>query len=254
MLFRARSSARATFATSSRKSTFGMGADFADNRPIVGTELGQRLGQSKGFHARRDRWGCLRGCRYLLHGRDAKFCESFRELIRTGSVNPLRLPATSPNLNSYAERWVRSVKEECRRGWSCLENLRCGEHCSNISYITRKTARTSAWRRRRRRAGRLSHARPNHANLGPCLASAVFIIGTPGRQLRDRSRPRSDDSHGRMTLHRAIDRNPSRSDTTAHPLAGGMRSGYRPSMRRRFNFDDRQLRHIHSPIRLRIQP
>src|SRR6184192_2364001 len=58
-------------------------------------------------------WGSLRGCRYLLHDRDAKFCESFRELIRTGSVNPLRLPARSPNLNSYAERWVRSVKEEC---------------------------------------------------------------------------------------------------------------------------------------------
>src|SRR5260370_1186705 len=57
--------------------------------------------------------GCLRGCRYLLHDRDAKFCQSFRELIKTGSVNPLRLPARSPNLNSYAERWVRSVKEEC---------------------------------------------------------------------------------------------------------------------------------------------
>ena len=61
----------------------------------------------------REEWGSLRGCRYLLHDRDAKFCESFRELIRTGSVNPLRLPAWSPNLNSYAEHWVRSVKEEC---------------------------------------------------------------------------------------------------------------------------------------------
>ena len=28
-------------------------------------------------------------------------------------MNPLRLPARSPNLNAYAERWVRSVKEEC---------------------------------------------------------------------------------------------------------------------------------------------
>jgi hypothetical protein len=60
-----------------------------------------------------EEWGSLRGCRYLLHDRDAKFCPSFRELIKTGSVNPLRLPARSPNLNSYAERWVRSVKEEC---------------------------------------------------------------------------------------------------------------------------------------------
>jgi hypothetical protein len=60
-----------------------------------------------------EEWGCLRGCRYLLHDRDAKFCPSFRELIKAGSVKPLRLPARSSNLNSYAERWVRSVKEEC---------------------------------------------------------------------------------------------------------------------------------------------
>jgi Integrase core domain len=60
-----------------------------------------------------EEWGWLRGYGYLLHDRDAKFCQSFRELIKTGNVNPLRLPARSPNLNSYAERWVRSVKEEC---------------------------------------------------------------------------------------------------------------------------------------------
>ena len=28
-----------------------------------------------------EEWGCLKGCRYLLHDRDTKFCESFRELI-----------------------------------------------------------------------------------------------------------------------------------------------------------------------------
>jgi len=60
-----------------------------------------------------EEWGCLRGCCYLLHDRDTKFCESFRELIESGSVTALRLPARSPNLNSHAERWVRSVKEEC---------------------------------------------------------------------------------------------------------------------------------------------
>jgi hypothetical protein len=58
-------------------------------------------------------WGFLRGCRYLLHDRDTKFCASFRELIESGSVETIRLPARSPNLNSFAERWVRSVKEEC---------------------------------------------------------------------------------------------------------------------------------------------
>ena len=31
----------------------------------------------------------------------------------SGQVKTLPLPARSPNLNAFAERWVRSVKEEC---------------------------------------------------------------------------------------------------------------------------------------------
>src|SRR5690349_9553782 len=57
--------------------------------------------------------GILRDCRYLLHDRDTKYTRSFRAIIASGQVKPLALPARSPNLNSYAERWVRSVKEEC---------------------------------------------------------------------------------------------------------------------------------------------
>ena len=58
-------------------------------------------------------YGILRDCRYLLHDRDAKYTQSFRAIIASGRVEPLALPAHSPNLNAYAERWVRSVKEEC---------------------------------------------------------------------------------------------------------------------------------------------
>jgi transposase InsO family protein len=57
--------------------------------------------------------GCLHPCRYLLHDRDSKFCESFREVLKAGGIKPLKQPARSPNLNAFAERWVRSVKEEC---------------------------------------------------------------------------------------------------------------------------------------------
>ncbi len=53
------------------------------------------------------------GLRYLLHDRDTKFTQSFRAIIASGQVEPLALRARSPNLNAYAERWVRSVKEEC---------------------------------------------------------------------------------------------------------------------------------------------
>ena len=57
--------------------------------------------------------GTLRDCRYLLHDRDTKYTISFRAIIESGRVKTLPLPARSPNLNAYAERWVRSVKEEC---------------------------------------------------------------------------------------------------------------------------------------------
>jgi len=50
--------------------------------------------------------------RYLIHDRDTKFMDAFRRIIKSSDVEPLNLPARSPNLNAYADRWVRSVKEE----------------------------------------------------------------------------------------------------------------------------------------------
>ena len=57
--------------------------------------------------------GFLTNCRYLLHDRDSKYCASFRGLIEAEKVKTLALQPHSPNLNAFAERWVRSVKEEC---------------------------------------------------------------------------------------------------------------------------------------------
>jgi transposase InsO family protein len=60
-------------------------------------------------------WLSLGKIRYLLHDRDTKYCASFRETLAAGGVKCLRLPARSPNLNSYAERWVRTVKKSACR-------------------------------------------------------------------------------------------------------------------------------------------
>jgi putative transposase len=57
--------------------------------------------------------GVLRPIRFALHDRDTKFCASFRATLRSGGVRPLVLPPHSPNLNAFAERWVRSIKGEC---------------------------------------------------------------------------------------------------------------------------------------------
>jgi putative transposase len=57
--------------------------------------------------------GCLQQHRYVLHDRDTKFCAAFDDLLQSNGVRSLILPPRSPNLNAFAERWVRSVKEEC---------------------------------------------------------------------------------------------------------------------------------------------
>ncbi len=57
--------------------------------------------------------GALVAGSYLLLDRDAKYSDSFRKLLKDEGVQPIRLPAKSPNLNAYAERFMRSLKEEC---------------------------------------------------------------------------------------------------------------------------------------------
>jgi transposase InsO family protein len=57
-------------------------------------------------------WGCLQPGQYLIHDRDEKCCLAFQHTLDSAGVKRVLLPARSPNLNAYAERWVRSVKEE----------------------------------------------------------------------------------------------------------------------------------------------
>jgi transposase InsO family protein len=57
--------------------------------------------------------GFLLGSRYLIHDRDPLFTRAFRETVESSGVHPVRLPSRSPNLNAYAERFVRSIKSEC---------------------------------------------------------------------------------------------------------------------------------------------
>ena len=69
--------------------------------------------QQMARNATMEECGALRHCCYLLHDRDTKYSAAFQAIIETGHVRTLSLPARSRNLNAYAERWVRSVKDEC---------------------------------------------------------------------------------------------------------------------------------------------
>ena len=57
--------------------------------------------------------GFLRTAHYLIHDRDPPYSRAVADILTSAGIQPLRLPARSPNLNAYAERFVRSIKEEC---------------------------------------------------------------------------------------------------------------------------------------------
>ena len=57
--------------------------------------------------------GFLLDTRYLILDRDPLYTAEFRHMLSGSGVEALRLPARSPNLNAFAERFVLSIKSEC---------------------------------------------------------------------------------------------------------------------------------------------
>ncbi len=57
--------------------------------------------------------GFLKEARYLVHDRDPLFTRAFREILKSSGVETVKLPARSPDLNAYAERFVLSIKSGC---------------------------------------------------------------------------------------------------------------------------------------------
>ena len=58
-------------------------------------------------------WGFLACGDYLIHDRDGKYCAAFQQILEGMGIKRVTLPARSPNLNAFAERWIQSIKEEC---------------------------------------------------------------------------------------------------------------------------------------------
>ena len=57
--------------------------------------------------------GMLADKRYLIHDRDPLFTADFPSMLADVGVKSVKLPPRSPNLDAYAERFVRSIKQSC---------------------------------------------------------------------------------------------------------------------------------------------
>ena len=57
--------------------------------------------------------GLLRQHRVLMWDRDRKWSEATRQMVEDTGIQVVQTPFRAPNANAYAERFVRSIKEEC---------------------------------------------------------------------------------------------------------------------------------------------
>ena len=55
----------------------------------------------------------MRGKRFLIIDRDAIFSPRFKSILDDAGVEILLTAYQAPNMNAYAERFVRSIKSEC---------------------------------------------------------------------------------------------------------------------------------------------
>ena len=49
----------------------------------------------------------------MICDRDTKFSVRFKIILEAAGVQVIQTPYQAPNCNAYAERFVRSIKEEC---------------------------------------------------------------------------------------------------------------------------------------------
>ncbi len=51
--------------------------------------------------------------RFLIRDRDTKFTASFDEVLTAVGISAIATPVRSPKANAFAERWVRTARDDC---------------------------------------------------------------------------------------------------------------------------------------------
>jgi transposase InsO family protein len=89
--------------------------------------------------------GLLRRKRYLIHDRDPLFTAEFLNILAASGVQSVKLPPRSPNLNAYAERFVRTIKESCLDRMILFGKVRYANRSKNLLRIITMNAITKDW-------------------------------------------------------------------------------------------------------------
>ena len=106
--------------------------------------------------------------KYLIRDNDEIYQPSFDEVLFTTGVKTVQIAPHSPDLNAFAERWVRSVKTEC------LRRVRCvgigGRQRALREYLIHY------------------HQKRNHQGIGNVVIAPEKLVADPAVPIRCRSR------------------------------------------------------------------
>ena len=100
--------------------------------------------------------GILNGKSYLIHDRDPLFTHEFLSTLKVVGIESVKLPPRCPNLNAYAERFVRSIKQ------ACLERLILFGEASLRTAVQNFVAHYHSERNHQGLDNRLIQPDPNH--------------------------------------------------------------------------------------------
>jgi transposase InsO family protein len=101
--------------------------------------------------------------RYLIHDRDSKYTFQADSLLEDVGTEVIRLPVRSPDLNGYAERWIRSLRQECLDRIIILNE-------AHLCWVLREYIR---YYNQRRPHQSLRHLPPEAPESYPCMGEIV---------------------------------------------------------------------------------
>jgi transposase InsO family protein len=124
--------------------------------------------------------GALLGKRHLIVDRDTKYSAAFRAFLAREGVDVIRLSPRSPNLNAFAERFARSIKNECLSklipiGGPMLRRAG-GEGLAKRKGVVARRGLKAAWSKR---TSRCTRNRPFEWYALHLLNDAYFFVGNP---------------------------------------------------------------------------
>jgi len=128
--------------------------------------------------------------RFFLHDNDACYSEGFDGLLKSAGLKPVKTPYQAPNANAFAERWIRSLREECLNHLVILG-------LNRLQYVLDEYKDF------------FNHHRP-HQGIGNCIPEQL------GHQMGDKAQDVDSNS-----VHT--------SDIRCHEFLGGLLKSYMPT-------------------------